>query len=201
MERARKIRQFGLALLSAIAIVACSHAQDSAQHALEGVQSAVTAIAPQAQKYLPDQFATLQTKATNLKTSFEHGDFKQVLADAPGLVNEAQALGAAAAAKKDQIVKSLSAKWPALAASIPDMLAAVQARIDTLAKNKKRPAGVDLNAARTDMAEAQNLWSKAQEAFTPGDVETAVNAAKEAQGKIEAAGAALKLSLPAATSH
>lgn len=187
--------------IAAIILSACSGSQEPAKQALEGVQSAVAAVAPQAQKYLPDQFAPLQIRATALQESFGRGDFKQVLADAPGLINDAQALGAAAAAKKDTFVKTLTVEWTALSASIPDMLAAVQARVDTLSQSKKQAAGIDLPAAKAAMTEASDLWSKAQEAFTAGDVETAVGKAREVQGKIEAAAAALKLSLPAGSAH
>lgn len=201
MIRARELRSVAIGVMMALVLSACSGSQVPAKQALEEVQSAVAAVTPQAQKYLPDQCVALQARATALRESFDKGDFKQVLADAPGLINEAQALGAAAAAKKDNLMKTLAVQWSALSASIPDMLAAVQARIDTFGKSKKQPAGIDLPAAKAGMAEAPDLWSKAQEAFTAGDMETAVSKAREAQGRIEAAAAALKLSLPAANAH
>jgi hypothetical protein len=182
-----------------IALAACGSSREPAQHAMEGVESAVTAVAPQAQKYLPDQFVTLKAKANDLQASFEKGDFKQVLADAPTLLNEAQALGAAATAKQDQIVKTLSAEWTRQAESMPDALAAVQARIDSLAKSRKQPAGVDLTSAKASMAEASASWAKAQQAWSGAEVETAVDFMKQAQGKIQAAASALKYSLPTAT--
>jgi hypothetical protein len=145
---------------------------------------------------MPDQFSSLQTQESQLQAAFDKGDFKQVLADAPTLLNAAQALGATATAKKDQIVKAMTVQWAALAESIPDSLAAVQARIDSLAKNKRQPAGVDLTAAKASMADAPTLWDKAQEAVTSGDVEAAVEGAIKVQSKIQSAAAALKFPLP-----
>jgi hypothetical protein len=67
-----------------------------------------------------------------------------------------------------------------------------------LGKSKHLPAGVDLEAAKSGLADATSLWEKAQAAFTGGNVEDAVNAAKDTKVKAEAAAAALKLTLPGA---
>jgi hypothetical protein len=191
-------RASGLVVALAIAIAtACSNSKEPARHALEAVHSAVTAVAPQALRYLPDQFSSLKTQEDQLQVWFDEGDFKQVLADAPALLNATQALSATAAAKKGQIVKAMTVQWAALAESIPDSLAAVQARIDVLAKNKKQPAGVDLAAARASMADAPTLWDQAQQSVASGDVEAAVENAQKVQSRIQSAATALKFPLPA----
>jgi hypothetical protein len=166
---------------------------------VENVDVAVSAVSAPAQKYLPEQFTALQVRANALKASFDKGDYKQVLADAPTLLNDTQALGAAAAAKEDQVLKSLAAAWTGLAASIPDMVATVQARIDVLSANKKDAAKVNLPAAKASMADVSALWSKAQDAFTAGHLESAVTAARDVQSKVEAAATSIKLEIHATT--
>ena len=53
-------------------------------------------------------------------------------------------------------------------------------------------------AAKSALADATGSWEKAQAAFTAGNVEEAVNNAKDGKAKAEAAAAALNLKLPTA---
>jgi hypothetical protein len=198
MITAKLFRTCVAALVATFIIVGCSK-QAPAQHAVESVTTAVADVSAAAQKYQPDQLAALQARESSLKASFDAGNYQQVLADAPTLLNDVQALGAAVAAKKDQRTKMLSGEWTHLVASVPDEVASVQAQIDTLSKNKKDAAKVDLPAAKARMADVDALWSKAQESFTTGDLDTAVAVAKDVQHKTEAAAASLKLTLPSPT--
>jgi hypothetical protein len=198
MNFAKQFRSYAVMSMAALAIVACSNMQDPAKHAIEGIDAAVTAAAPAAQKYRPEQFAALQARAADLKASYDKGNYQQVLNDAPTLLNDVQAIGAIAAAKKEQVRRDLAGVWPTLVASIPNTIAAVQARIDALSKNKKDAAKVDLASAKTSIADAGELWSKAQASFGAGDIETAVDSAKQVQSKVEAAAASLKFTVPTA---
>ena len=101
----------------------------------------------------------------------------------------------AAAAKKYEMVKTLGNEWRSLAASVPQSLSAVQARIDALSKTKHVPKDVDLGAAKSGLADATSAWDKAQETFKAGNPTDAVTAAKDAQGKVATAAAGLKLNL------
>jgi hypothetical protein len=145
---------------------------------------------------MPDQYTPLQARVGALKDAFDKGNYQQVLNDAPTLMNDIGQLSAVAAARKSQRVKNLTQQWPRLTASIPDQMAAVQARVDVLAKNKKEAAKVDLPAAQASMADAGALWAKAQQSATAGDMESAADAAKDSQSKIEAAAGAIKFVLP-----
>jgi len=187
-----------LAVAAVLVLSACANQMEPAQHAIAGIESAVNSAAPDAGKYIPDQLAAVQTKLATLKTAFDNKDYKTVLAGAPGLLSEAQGLLGAAAIKKDEVVKALSAEWPALAASLPGLVTAVSARAAALGKSKHAPAGVDMAAAQSGAADAASLWSKAQAAFAAGNVEEAVSAAKDVKAKAEAAAAAMKMKLPGA---
>ncbi len=66
-------------------------------------------------------------------------------------------------------------------------------RATALGKSKKAPAGVDMDAAKSAVADATASWTKAQAANTSGDIETAVTSANDAKAKIEAAAAAMKI--------
>ncbi len=177
-------------------VTACSNPQEPARHAVQDAQSALGTSAPQAQRFLPEQFAALQVRTTNLASSYDHGDFKQVLSDAPTLLNDIQAMRATAAARQAAADKVLSSEWEVLAGSIPDRLKVVQDRIDALGADKKQAAKVDLNGAKASLSGVDEQWSHAQEAFNAGDLTSAVEAAKAVQLRIDAAAKSLKLALP-----
>jgi hypothetical protein len=185
-----------LAVAAALLLGACANQMEPAQKAIAGVESAVNAAAPDAGKYVPDQLAAVQKKLADLKTSFDNKDYAAVLTGAPAVLTDAQGLLGAAMLKKDEVVKALSAQWPALAASLPALVSNVTSHVAALAKSKHPPAGVDVAAAQTAIGDAGSLWSKAQAAFAAGNIEEAVNTANDVKAKAEAAAAAIKLKLP-----
>jgi len=179
----------------AILFVACANQLEPAKNALDNINATLNSVSADAQEYVPDQFAETQTKVAALTASFEKKDYAAVVAGAPAVLAEAQGLAGAAAAKKDEMVKALGNEWRSLAASIPQSLSAVQTRIDALSKTKHVPKDVDIGTAKSGLADATSAWDKAQESFKSGNLADAVTAAKDAQGKLASAAAALKMTL------
>jgi hypothetical protein len=198
MKLLQQLRVFCVGVMAVLLVAACGNPKDPAKHAVENVNAAVSVVSVPARKYLPEQFAALQVRVSTLTASYDKGDYKQVLADAPTLLNDTQALGAAAAAKEAQAMKGMASEWTGLTATIPGMIATVQDRIDALSRNKKDAAKVDFPAAKASMADVDAMWSRAQDAFAAGHLEAAVIAARRVREKTEAAATSLKLSLPAA---
>jgi hypothetical protein len=198
MTFSKRYANFAIAIAAGLVLAACASQMEPAKAAIAGIESAVNTASADAGKYVPDQLAGVQAKLADLKTAFDKRDYKAVLAGAPAILTEAQGLVAAAAAKKDEIMKALTGDWTGLAGSLPGLVGAVQSRVDMLSKSKKAPAGVDLAAAKTSLADATGLWAKAQAAFSSGNLEEAVSTAKDVKAKAEAAAAALKLALPGA---
>lgn len=197
MTKKYKLAGF-LTMTAALLLAACASQMEPAQTAIAGIESAISAASADASKYIPDQLSAVQAKLADLKADFEKKDYKAVLTGAPAVLSEAQALLGAAAMKKEEVMKALSADWTSMAASLPQLVATVKSRVDMLGKSHHAPAGVDLAAAKTNLADATTLWGKAQAAFSANNVEEAVNAAKEVKAKAEAAAAALKMKLPGA---
>jgi hypothetical protein len=195
MKSNQRITGF-LAMCSvAILFVACANQMEPAKNALDNINTTLNSASADAQKYVPDQFAEAQTKVAALTASFEKKDYAAVVAGAPAVLAEVSGLSGAAAAKKDEMEKALGNEWRSLAASVPQSLSAVQARIDALSKTKHVPKDVDLGAAKSGLADATSAWDKAQEAFKAGNPADAVTAAKDAQAKVASAATALKLNL------
>ncbi|MGB6306893.1 MAG: hypothetical protein WBF89_03785 [Steroidobacteraceae bacterium] len=171
---------------------------EPAKNALDNINNTLAAASTDAQKYIPDQLASAQSKVAALSASFDKKDYAAVVAGAPAVLAEVNGLAGAAAAKKDEILKALGNEWRSLDASIPQSVTAVQTRIDELSKSKHVPKGIDLAAAKSGLADATSAWEQAQTAFKSGNAADAVPLAKDAKSKVESAATALKLNLPQA---
>ena len=188
-----------LLTVAMLLFAACANRMEPARQALQGADSAVSAAAADAGKYMPEHLSTLQRKLSDLKSSFDRKDYAAVLASAPAVVDEAKSLAQAAASKKAEIAKALDTQWTDLNSSMPLLIETVKTRVDALAKKKHVPEGVDLAAAKSALADATISWEKAQSAFTAGKtIEEAVSNAKDSKAKTEAAAAAVNLRLPTA---
>ena len=196
MKSIQTITKYLTLYSAAILLVACANQMEPAKNALDNINSTLSAVTADAQKYVPDQLTQAQSKVAELSASFDKKDYAAVVAGAPAVLAEVNALAAAAAAKKDEILKALGTEWRSLAVSIPQSVSAVQTRIDALSKSRHVPKDIDLGGAKSGLADAASAWDKAQSAFKSGNAADAVAAAKDARSKLESAAAALKLNLP-----
>jgi len=200
MHMLQRVSRCAVISTAALILAACAGQKEPAQRLISDVESVVTAASSEAAKYIPDQLAVVPSKLDALKASFAKQDYAAVVTSAPAVLSSAQELATAAAARKDEVLKSLNETWSALAATVPAEVTAVQNRIEELSKKpgRKMAAGLDLNAAKGAAGDATALWSKAQAAFAAGNLDEAVSTAKDVKAKVEAVAAALKLDLPAA---
>jgi hypothetical protein len=176
-------------------LAACANQMEPAQKALAQIDSAIASAQPDAGKYIPDQLATVQAKLAELKADFDRKDYAAALAGTPALLTQAQALLGAAALKKDEVLKALGAEWTGLAATVPALVTSIGSRVQVIAAG--RHSSVNVAAAKTGLADATSLWSKAQAAFASGNLEEAVNTAKEVRSKAEAVATTIGMKLPA----
>jgi hypothetical protein len=199
MQLNTHFRRFAPAI-AMLMFAACAGPKEPAQKLLTDINATVTAASDEAAKYIPDQLKDVQAKYGELKASFDKKDYAAVVGGAPDVLAAAQTLATSAAAKKDEILKALNDRWRELAGSVPDSLTAVQNRIDELRKpsNKRRAAGLNLDAAQSGLSAAASLWSKAQAAFAGGNMDEAVRTAQEVKTEVDAAAAKLDVRAPAA---
>jgi hypothetical protein len=180
---------------AAFALLGCAGQKEPAQKLLLDTDATIVAASAEAAKYVPQQLAEVRSQYADLKAAFDKQDYAGVLAAAPAVLGAAQTLATAAAAKKDEVLKVLNDDWTGLAAVLPDEVAAIQARIDLLAKkpNKKPASGVDLDGAKSTLSDATSLWSKATAAFAAGNLDEAVATAKAVKAKLDPLAATLKV--------
>lgn len=167
----RLVKTFAFVILAAFVAVACG--KGPAQAALTAADAAVSGAKADGEKFVPEQFKALSDSATAAKSKFDSGDYKGALEAAQSVTTQAQAVVAAAAAKKTEMMEA----WKAMESSMPGMVADIQKKVMELATAKKLPAGLDkagLESAKASLEGATAAWAEAGTAFGAGDVMSAV---------------------------
>jgi hypothetical protein len=173
-----------LASLAALVLVGCAGQKEPAEKALASAQAALATIHDAAQKYAPDQLQAVETQLAGVKDSLAKGDYKGVLAAAPALSTAISGLKDTADAKqKDAEAATAQAKdaWGPLSSEVPNMVAAIQSRVDVLSKSHHLPKGVSkdgLASAKSGLDAMKAAWSDASNSAAAGDFTTAVGKAQ-----------------------
>ena len=174
--------------LAALVLAGCANQMEPAQKAIADIEAAVAAAGTDATRYVPDEVQAVNDQVANLRAQFDKKDYKGVLAAAPAVLTQAQALAASAAARKSEAMDALNAEWGNLSASVPQAVAAIQSRVDILSKSRKLPQGLDkaaLDGVKAGLEEANGLWAQATTAQSSGDMETAVGLARQVKEKTD----------------
>jgi hypothetical protein len=183
----RKFLPAAAALVIALLFAsACANYKEPAQQAISQAETALQAIAADAQKYAPDAYREVSDALASAKAAFDKGDHKAALAaarDLPGRVNE---LGTQVTQAKDAALAGLTAEWNAASGEVPQMVEAIQSRVDMLSKSRKLPKNIDqasFDAAKSGLESMKQDWTAATQASAAGNVEEAVARVKSAQQK------------------
>ncbi len=176
---------------------ACATDKAPADAAIKAAEQAIQAVADDAGKYVPAQLKESQDALAAAKDKFTKGEYKEALAAATELGNKVKDLATAAAAKKEELTKA----WNDLAASLPQTVASIQAKIEELGKAKKLPKGMDkakLAQAQEGLAGITKAWDEASAAFTAGNLGEALGRASNLKEKGAEVMALLGMSPPPA---
>jgi hypothetical protein len=193
----RNLVGLGIVLLvSAFMLAACGGGKGPAEEAIKAAEAAVATAKADAGKFLPDDLKSLEGALAAVKDKFAKGDYKAVVAEAPGLVAKANDLVASAKTKKEELTKS----WTTLSEGLPKMVGAIQSRVDILSKAKKLPANLTAEKfaeVKSGLEAATADWAKAQESFKSGNLGDAIALANTVKGKAVQAMGILGLPVPA----
>lgn len=159
-------------LILALVLAGCSKAP--AQAAMKTADEAIAKIKPEAEKYVPEEFAKLTAASAEAKAAFDQGQYGTALAKAQQLPTKVNDVAVATKMKKDELTR----KWDAAQGSVPEMVKGLTDQVTALAAMKKLPKGFDkakIDSAKTSLADVNAGWTAATEAFTGGDIPNALN--------------------------
>jgi hypothetical protein len=181
------IRKSILPILAiAVLAVGCASQKEPATRAVADAEAALAAVRDQAARWAPDQLQSVESALAGLKDSLGKGDYKAVLAAAPKLVTDVSELKSAADAALQSAIERASGEWSTLAADLPNMVSAIESRVNILSKSRRLPAGLDqarFDAAKAGLADMKNSWTRASDAFASGNVLDAVSIANDVKAK------------------
>ncbi len=169
-----KMRIALLALAPLALSLACTDSNKiPAEAALQAAEAAVSSLEELGMKYMPEQTQELQKALADAKELAVKKDYKGALAAAQPIPEKAKALLAAATAKKEALANA----WGEISGAIPNLLSALNSRLDILSQSKKLPAGLSqdtLAQARAGAAEIASTFEAAKVQATSGEFEAAV---------------------------
>jgi len=180
-----RMLKLAVAVVPFTLFVACTDAAKApAEAAMAAAGTAVESLKGEATKFAPDAVKAVQASYTSAKDLIAKQDYKGALAAASDIPAKAKAALAAAAAKKDALVKA----WGELSAGLPEMVNSLKARIASLASAKKLPAGIDkavIARANEGVAAIESGWQGLSDQVKGGNYDAAIAKGKElkAQGQ------------------
>ena len=178
-----------LALALAAGLTAgCANRMEPARKAVADVEAALAASGSDATKYIPGRVRAVEQQIADLKSMFDAQDYEAVLAAAPAVLARAEALAGEASAARQAAMEAHAAEWATLIATLPGLLAAIDARVSVLEKARKLPDGISaeqLLSVRAQFTEASALWTRATASHAVGELEQAVALGVSVKGRTD----------------
>lgn len=163
----------------------CAGKQKPAAEVISSAEAALAVVKEDAAKYVPESLAGVESKLTALKDGYANKQYEGVIAGGADLKGSITQLEGEVAQKREQAVADAQA-WTGLATDVPQMMAAIQSRVDTLGKSKKLPKGMEaatFDSVKEGLAQMQADWAKATAAHDAGNAIAAAESARAAQSR------------------
>ena len=181
-----------LALFAAAALLtACANQKEPAENAVKQVEAALSAFKADAQQYAAQELKVVEDSIDRLKTQLANKDYKTVIMQTPNVASSVAELKSTVAKKKveaEEVLAAAQQEWTELSASVPEMVTKLQAKVDSLAKSRRVPQGLDkasFEAAKQEFEALKTSWAEAGAEFSSGMVADAVRRARAAKAKGE----------------
>ena len=177
--------RIALAVIPFALSLACTDAAKApAEAAMAAAGTAVESLQGEAARYAPEAVKAAQASYASAKELVAKQDYKGALTAAGDVTTKVKAALAAAAAKKDELVKASVE----IAASVQKTLADLKAKVASLMSAKKLPAGMDkavLARANEGVAAIESGWQKLSEQVKSGDFTGAIAKGTELKTQAE----------------
>jgi hypothetical protein len=181
----QKMLKLAVAVIPFALFVGCTDAAKApAEAAMTAAGAAVASIPGEAAKFAPDAVKSVQASYASAKDLIAKQDYKGALAIAGDIPAKVKAALAAAAAKKDALLKS----WGELAAGVPELVNSLKARIASLSSAKKLPKGIDkavIAKANEGVAAIESAWQGLADQVKGGNYDAAIAKGKELKAQAQ----------------
>jgi Skp family chaperone for outer membrane proteins len=180
-----------LAVLLAVGLTACANQKEPAEKAVAQVEASLAQFRADAEQYATDELKGVDESITRLKQELANKNYKSVVMQTPTVASTVAALKDTVARKKaeaEEMLAAAQAEWTELNASVPDMVSKLQAKMDSLAKSRRMPKGLDkagFEAVKQDFENLKSSWAEAGAEFSSGMAADAVRRARAAKAKAE----------------
>lgn len=182
------IRWFA-AIVAATLMTGCGPSQEVADKTVADIEASVNSLRGDASRYAPTELQQVDSALASLKSDLGKGDYKAVVAGAPAVSSQVSTLQQTVTAKREEAHAAMAAasgQWQALSAEVPNMIAAIQSRVDTLGQSRKLPKNLtkdSFQAAKDGLEFMKTNWTEATAQFGSGDPVGAVAKAQAARDR------------------
>jgi hypothetical protein len=187
----RIAKMFVAFTMTALMLAACANQKEPAEKAVAQVESSLAEIRADAEKYAADELKSVDEAVAKLKANLEKKDYSAVVTGAPSVSSAVTSLKDTVAKAKidaEAVAVAAQAEWGELSTSMPQMVEAIQSRVDTLSKSRKLPKDMDkatFETIKTDFESVKAEWTSAGSQFASGAAADAVRTARAAKSKGE----------------
>lgn len=182
MSRPNALPKLIAVALIAIAAGACADYKTPAVEAVTQIDEKMAGIHVMAEKYIPEELASVQAQIDELKAGIEQEEFEAVVATAPRVLKAVNSLIVNSAVAKGTHHAKMQSDWAAFATEMPAMIASVDQQIVRYTSRGGLPTGVSRDAFKETVATfdaAKAAWAEAAEAGNDGQFEAAVTKTNE----------------------
>lgn len=179
-----------------VVLTACNSQKQPAEAAFAQAQASVAPVSAELEKYAPEEFAKLTALLEEMKSKLNSKDYEGALALRAQVMGQLVAASGAAGKHKNELMKQFSSEWKILAASVPQLLAQLNSRVNYLQGASKLPAGISASSvqqAKQSLIELDSQWAAAMNAAKNRDPESALSKAREIQTRGAEIGATIGL--------
>jgi hypothetical protein len=180
-----------LAAAAVVFLAACANQKEPAEKAVAQVEASLSQFKADAEQYAAQELKGVEESIGNLKTELANKNYKAVVMQTPSVASTVAALRDTVAKKKaeaEEMLAAAQAEWTELNGSVPGMVTRLQAKVDSLSRNRRLPKGLDkagFETAKADFEAMKSSWAEAGAEFSSGLVADAVRRARAAKAKGE----------------
>ena len=168
-------------------LAACASQKEPAEKAVAQVESSLAEFRADAEKYAAEELKAVEKSVSKLKNNLAGKDYTSVVKSAPAVASTVNSLKQTVATRKADMEATMAAaqsEWTDLSTQVPQMVEAIQTRVDTLSKSRKLPKNLDkagFETVKADLEAMKTEWTAAGSEFASGMAANAVRKARAAK--------------------